>query len=285
MENANDSSARRAAELIAPGPALARALREQIRQAYSQGCVEGGDGRWYEILPDSVTPERAAFLESVCAAAAPEATLEIGMAWGMSTLGMLSVLAEGHRNFRPHVAIDPFQAVRYRNAALLSLRRAGAERLVEFHERLSVTALPRLAGRSFDFAFVDGSHRYSTVFCDLWLLQPLLKPGSVVVLDDVWYGDVQRICWFAETHLGYRFHSEYPSGPGEQPLLRAYVVERVTRDERRFGDQFERARARVLARYRRWRWRHLLRRMGLSREPEPNLKVVRPDPNPPVGGR
>jgi predicted O-methyltransferase YrrM len=281
MENASNSSARSMDGLLAPDSAVACALREQIGQAYTLGYVKGRDGRCYEIFPDSVTPERAAFLESACVAAAPEATLEIGMAWGMSTLAILNVLAEGRRRFRPHVVIDPFQAVRYRNAALLSLRRAGGERLVEFHDHVSAIVLPQLAGRSFDFAFVDGSHRYSTVLCDLWFLQPLLKAGSIVVLDDVWFGDVQRACWFAENHLGYRFHSEYPTGPGEQPLLRAYVVERVTRDEQRFGDQFRRARARVVARYRRQRWRRLLRRLGMRWIPETNLKVVHPGSNPP----
>ena len=84
---------------------------------------------------------------------------------------------------------------------------------------------PRLS-HSLIFVFVDGAHHYSAVFCDLWLLHPLLRPGSVVVVDDVWFDDIGRACKFAEINLGYKFHSEYPSG-GQQPLLRAYVVEPV----------------------------------------------------------
>lgn len=264
---------------------VARALRGQIERAYSMGYVEGRDGRCYELFPDSLTPERAAFLERVCAGAAPEATLEIGMAWGMSTLAILSVLAEAGRRFRPHVVIDPMQRLRYRDAALLSIHRAGADNLIEFLAKSSIVALPRLAGRVFDFAFVDGLHRYSNVFCDLWLLHPLLKPGAVVVLDDVWFDDVKRICAFAEKHLGYRFHSEYPAGAGEQPMLRAYVVDRVTRDDRRFHDKFLRARSRAVARFRRWRFRYYLKRLGLIRKPEMNLKVVQPAASPPAAGR
>jgi predicted O-methyltransferase YrrM len=260
--------------LISASSDLARALREEIRQAYLLGYVEGRDGRCYEIYPDSITPERAAFLESACSFAKPTATLEIGMAWGMSTLAILSVLAESGRSFRPHVVIDPLQKPRYREAALLSTRRASAEGLIEFHPRTSVAILPKLAGRVFDFAFVDGGHHYSNVLCDVWLLHPLLKPGAIVVLDDVWFDDVQRVCAFAEKYLGYRFHSEYPSGAGEQPLLRAYVVDPVERDDRRFGDKFRRARSRVLARNRRWRYRHLLRRLGLVPQTMMNVKVA-----------
>ena len=253
---------------------LARALCEEIRQSYLVGYVEGSDGRCYKIFPDSVTPERAAFLESACLFAKPTSTLEIGMAWGMSTLRILSVLAQGGSRFRPHVVIDPLQDARYRNAALLSIRRASAERLIEFHSKTSVAALPQLAGRVFDFVFVDGGHHYSNIFCDPWLLHPLLKSGAIVVVDDVWFDDVLRACTFAEKHLGYRFHSEYPAGAGEQPLLRAYVVDPVVRDDQRFGDKFRRARSRVLARHRRWRYRHFLRRLRLVPQTMTNVEVV-----------
>jgi predicted O-methyltransferase YrrM len=258
--------------LISANLEMARALREEIRQACLLGHVEGSDGRCYEIFPDSVTPERAAFVESACSFAQPTATLEIGMAWGMSTLGILSTLSESARSFHPHVVIDPWQAARYREAALLGLRRAGAETLVEFHPKASVAVLPKLSGRTFDFVFVDGAHHYSAVFCDLWLLHPLLRPGSVVVVDDVWFDDIQRACKFAEKNLGYRVHSEYPSG-GAHPLLRAYVVEPVVRDDLRFGGKFKRARSRLLTRYRRGLMLHALRRLGLMR-PETHPKVA-----------
>jgi hypothetical protein len=125
---------------------LARALREEIRRTYLLGYVVGSDGRRYEIFADCITPERAAFVESACSFARPTATLEIGMAWGMSTLGILSTLCESARDFRPHVVIDPWQSARYRQAALLSLRRAGADALIEFHHKASVAVLPSFQG-------------------------------------------------------------------------------------------------------------------------------------------
>jgi predicted O-methyltransferase YrrM len=258
--------------LISANSGVARALRDEIRQAYHLGYIEGSDGHCYEIFPDSVTPDRAAFVESVCSSARPTATLEIGMAWGLSTLGILSTLSESAQRFSPHVVIDPWQTRRYRQAALLSLRRAGAEALIELHHQTSVAVLPKLLGHTFDFVFVDGNHHYSAVFCDLWLLHPLLKPGSIVVVDDVWFDDIRRACKFAESNLGYRFHSEYPTG-GEQPLLRAYVVEPVVRDDLKFGDKFRRARSRVLARYRRGLMRYALRRLHLMR-PETLTKIA-----------
>ena len=258
--------------MISANSGLARALREEIRQAYDLGYIEGSDGRCYQIFPDSITPDRAAFVESVCSSARPTATLEIGMAWGLSTLGILSTLAESEQRFSPHVVIDPWQTRSYRQAALLSLRRAAAEALIEMHHQTSVAVLPKLLGRTFDFVFVDGAHHYSAVFCDLWLLHPLLRPGSVVVVDDVWFDDVRRACEFAEKNLGYKFLSEYPRD-GDRPLLRAYVIEPMVRDDPKFGDQFRRARSRVLARYRRGLMRYALRRLHLMR-PGTAIKVA-----------
>ena len=80
--------------MLSANSELAGALREEIRQAYLLGYVEGSDGRHYEIFPDSITPERAAFVESVCSFARPTVTLEIGMAWDLSTLSILSTQCE-----------------------------------------------------------------------------------------------------------------------------------------------------------------------------------------------
>lgn len=231
--------------MISANLEMARALREEIRQAYLLGHVEGSDGRCYEIFPDSVTPERAAFVESACSFGAADSN-----AGNRNGVGDVDA---GH----PEHAVrkcPEFPSTRgYRSLAGCKVSGGRTARpktcrrrdLVEFHPKASVAVLPKLLGRTFDFVFVDGAHHYSAVFCDLWLLHPLLRPGSVVVVDDVWFDDIQRACKFAESNLGYRVHSEYPSG-GAHPLLRAYVVEPVVRDDLRFGGKFKRARSRLL---------------------------------------
>jgi Methyltransferase domain len=76
------------------------------------------------------------------------------------------------RNAEPnprHVVVDPHQATRFANCGLQFLEEAGLASVIEHHAEESQTALPRflIEGRRFDFAFVDGNHRFDGVFLDL----------------------------------------------------------------------------------------------------------------------
>ena len=144
-------------------------------------------------------------LSKAYALARPTVTLEIGMAWGMSTLSILSAQCERCRRFRSTRGHRSLASRHYRRAALLSLERAGAEALIEFHHQPSVSRAPQACGPQLDFVFVDGAHHASRVFCDLWPLHPLLRPGSVVVVDDVWFDDIQRACRSLKSTWGTDF--------------------------------------------------------------------------------
>jgi predicted O-methyltransferase YrrM len=76
---------------------------------------------------------------------------------------------------------------------------------VEFHEEESQPALPRFVTeeRSFDFAFVDGKHRFDGVFLDLVYLGRLVRAGGIVFLDDYQLPAVARAAAFCVTNLGW----------------------------------------------------------------------------------
>jgi hypothetical protein len=107
--------------------------------------------------------------------------------------------------------MDPYQSMDFHNGALCVLREAGAADLIEFYEEQSALCLPRLIQqkRRFDFVFIDGDHRYDGVFVDLVLVDKLLTPGGVVVLDDTEKDPVNLACRFAETNWGYRLEGEH----------------------------------------------------------------------------
>ncbi len=77
---------------------------------------------------------------------------------------------------------------------------------VEVIEQESQLALPRLfsEGRRFDFAFIDGDHRFEGVFLDLYFMTRLLEPGRLVVVDDMWMPSVRMAVAYAERNLGAR---------------------------------------------------------------------------------
>ena len=81
---------------------------------------------------------------------------------------------------------------------------------MEFYPQFSGLVLPKLVseGRQFDFAFIDGDHHFDGVFVDLFYVDQLLKPGGVVVFDDISWDGVYLACRFAQTNYGYETIAE-----------------------------------------------------------------------------
>ncbi len=229
-------------------------IGELIGRIYETGLIEGEDDALHKVFPAAVTPDRGAYLADVCRQFRPAATVEVGIAWGLSTFWILQALLEQPRRQPvPHVVMDPFQLFGYHRAALRALREIGLDSMVEFYEEASINVLEGLAAkeRSFDFAFIDGDHSYEAVMCDLWLLDPLLRPGGVIVFDDVWSEGVQRACLLAQ-ELGYTMWSEHPDrNSGHQAVMRTYVksarqVLLRPSDRETLARQFSEARAKAL---------------------------------------
>ncbi len=118
-------------------------------------------------------------------------TLEIGFAYGCSTAYIMT--ASGSH----HIAIDPYQAA-YRNLGLKNDNALGLRERFELRSQLSRVALPALAaeGRTFDFIFVDGGHKYDEVFLDWALCDALLEQGGCIVFDDAWMESVKHVAAF-----------------------------------------------------------------------------------------
>jgi predicted O-methyltransferase YrrM len=191
----------------APDAARIRATIERIQ---GSGTVIGSDGLRHEIGRWSLTPRRGRMLGDLCRADGVKATLEIGMAWGLSTLYILEALADAHPDASCHVVMDPYEGERFHDGGLGAVRDAGAEQMLEFYREPSEIVLPRLLerGRQFDLVFIDGDHRFDGVFVDAVLANKLLKPGAVMVLDDAWFDPVFLTCKFLESNYGYELIGE-----------------------------------------------------------------------------
>lgn len=132
--------------------------------------------------------------------------VEIGLAYAGSALAIgEALLRAGSPNPR-HVVIDPFQFTAYDGVGWELLRSAGLDAVAELVTEPSQRFLPRLADAGFvaDAAFVDGSHHFHNVFVDLHFLGEIVRPGGVVLLDDLWWPSVGAAVAYFETHLGWR---------------------------------------------------------------------------------
>jgi predicted O-methyltransferase YrrM len=142
----------------------------------------------------------------------PATTIEIGMAYGVSTLYICDALA-GLGQPAQHIAIDPFQSTQWRAIGLRNVREAGYERTIEFHEDRSELVLPRLVeqGRRVDFALIDGWHTFDQVLLEFYYIDRMLRPGGVVVFDDADRRSVNRAVRYA---MNYPNYEVYPTGGG-----------------------------------------------------------------------
>jgi len=133
----------------------------------------------------------------------PLSSIEIGMAFGASTIAICQALAEngaGH-----HITIDPLQGSDYKNVAVQRLAEQGLSSYCTLIEKPSHIALPELLaqGKQFDFAFVDGSHYFDYVMVDFMYLDCLLRVGGTIIFDDVSIEPVRKAVSFILRNRNY----------------------------------------------------------------------------------
>jgi len=184
-------------------------------------------GKPHPIWPVAIGREEGLALEAWVVREHAQATLEVGLGYGIATLFICDALLSLGSDAR-HLAIDPYQVrglpdhdTRFAGLGLQLLEDAGIRELVEFHEQESQIVLPRLLedGRRFDLAFVDGSHRFESVFMDLVYCGRLLKEGGIVFADDIQIEGVRKAIDFCVANLRWSVEDQGSEGPAHRWIV------------------------------------------------------------------
>ena len=160
-------------------------------------------------LPVAVTPPEGALIQRIIADVRPTLSVEIGCAYGVSTLYICEALASLPDAQRRHIVLDPFQSKQWRGIGVKNVRHAGYDALVDFREERSDLALPELVreGSAIQFAFVDGWHTFDQVMVEFYYLNRILEPGGVILFDDADRRSVNRVIRHALTYPAYRVYA------------------------------------------------------------------------------
>ena len=196
---------------------------ELIERIYAEGKVTGLSGAAHD-LHSSIDRHEGEFLTSIIASDPTiRKTLEVGAAYGLSTLYICSSLQD--REGGHHTIIDPDQTTAWCGAAINGLLEAGLD-FFELVESPSEYALPRMAEASpanFDLVFIDGWHTFDHTLVDCFYALRLLRVGGVLAIDDANLRSVRRVIAFLANYPCLKKIGTVRQGP-EKWYVRALAV-------------------------------------------------------------
>jgi predicted O-methyltransferase YrrM len=128
----------------------------------------------------AIPKKHAEFIYSFLRSNNIKKTIETGFATGTSSACIIAATGQ------THIAIDPFEQGAYKNIGIENLRKLGFLDYLRLYREPSFSALPKIleSGHSFDFAFIDGSHIFDSVFLDFFYIDKLLDDGGYIFFHD-----------------------------------------------------------------------------------------------------
>jgi len=193
-----------------------------LERIYRERAVVDSRGQRREVFPAGLGPERARYLFELVRTRRPTLTLEVGFAFGLSTLAIAEALRQnGHGH---HLVIDPKERTYFDGIGLRLIEEADLAEWITFHEEPAELCLPRLVadGVRIELAFDDSDHLFDHVLTEFLFLAKLLERGGLMVMDDALLPSVARACEFIATNRPD--FSEIVPARGLRGLLRGSPV-------------------------------------------------------------
>lgn len=140
--------------------------KDLLNEIFSKNLVFDQAGNQH-TLDSNIDQQEGAFLMKLIREHQPTKTIEIGCAYGISSLFICSELQNIPGSH--HTIIDPCQTQYFNNTGLTNLRKAHID-FFDLHEEVSEIMLPRLLseGKKYDFCFIDGDHRFEHTLIDFF---------------------------------------------------------------------------------------------------------------------
>lgn len=134
----------------------------------------------------------------------PRIAIEVGMAYGVASLAILSALRDSGPEGKL-ISIDPNQSSEWKGGGVAAIAKAGLSDRHELIEEYDYDALPRLraSGLRVDFAYLDGWHTFDHTLLAWWYVDKMLPAGGIVGFNDCDWPAVEKTIRFVLTHRKY----------------------------------------------------------------------------------
>ena len=185
-------------------PAIPNVPNRVLQEMFRTRVVHDELGQPH-TFQSGISPECSEALYRTVLTRQPELSVEVGFAYGASTLSLLTALEETGGKGRL-ISIDPDQSTAWRSVGSSNVKKAdltARHQVIEAHDYI---ALPELikCGVQIDFAYIDGWHTFDYALLDFFFLDKLLEPGGICALNDCDMLAINKVIRFIETHRRYR---------------------------------------------------------------------------------
>ncbi len=176
-----------------------------LDKIFSEHQVEDAGQNKYR-LHSATSKNQCEFISKILKELKPEYTLEIGLAYGISTIAILEVLGQNNQLFH-HTVIDPYQ-VDWHNVGLHYIKKLGFDKQVTFHEKFSDEVLSMMAseGKRIQFVYIDSSKVFDVLLTDIHFLNKMLDINGIIVLDDCRYPGIRKLIRYMAVHPSFHIY-------------------------------------------------------------------------------
>jgi predicted O-methyltransferase YrrM len=184
-------------------------MNDFVENIYKTRLVQDESGNEYELHSEVDKFEGELLHAVISSDQTIRRTLEIGCAYGLSSLHICSALST--RESARHVIIDPAQHAYWHGVGVYNLKRAGFS-FFELIERPSEFILPELAqseAGTYDLVFIDGVHTFDHTLLDFFYANHLIRIGGYIVLDDCTTASISRVVSYISKYPCYRLLSQF----------------------------------------------------------------------------
>lgn len=163
-------------------------LIDVLKRTYSNGKIIK--------VNSAIKSQEGNFIEEIIQRYQCKSCLEVGMAFGVSAMYILSSSKD-----TTLISIDPFQSTQWNNYGINLLKMIKTISRHTLIEEKSFIALPKLLDKhKFDFIFIDGWHTFDYTLIDFFYSLELLKDNGIIIIDDALHKGVGKCVKYIETN-------------------------------------------------------------------------------------
>jgi predicted O-methyltransferase YrrM len=156
-------------------------------------------------LHSNTSLKQGLFLQEMFDIAKPNQSIEVGFAYGISSLFILEKHKQLKSKTNAHIVIEPDSY--WGNAAEYNIEKEGLSEYIQIKRDFSDKVLAGLFldNTRIQFAYIDTTKQFDVIMQDFYLIDKIMDVGGIVVLDDCggyWPG-VQRVARFVNTLPNY----------------------------------------------------------------------------------